>query len=56
MVDHSTGEVLAHVGGRNYAEAPFDFIERGERPLGTAFFPFLYSDYTLSNKDSINQC
>lgn len=43
MVDHSTGEVLAHVGGRNYAEAPFDFIERGERPLGTAFFPFLYS-------------
>jgi membrane peptidoglycan carboxypeptidase len=43
MVDHSTGEVLAHVGGRDYAEVPFDFIEMGQRPLGTAFFPFLYS-------------
>jgi membrane peptidoglycan carboxypeptidase len=43
MVDHSTGEVLAHVGGRDYAEVPFDFIEMGKRPLGTAFFPFLYS-------------
>ncbi len=43
MVDHSTGEVLAHVGGRDYAEVPFDFIEMGTRPLGTAFYPFLYS-------------
>lgn len=43
MVDHNTGEVLAHVGGRDYAEAPFDFIEMGKRPLGTAFFPFLYA-------------
>ncbi|QTN34064.1 penicillin-binding protein [Akkermansiaceae bacterium] len=43
MVDHRTGEVLAHVGGRDYAEVPFDFIEMGKRPLGTAFFPFLYS-------------
>lgn len=43
MVDHTTGEILAHVGGRNYAEVPFDFIEKGTRPLGTAFFPFLYA-------------
>ncbi len=43
MVDHETGEVLAHVGGRDYAEVPFDFIEMGTRPLGTAFYPFLYS-------------
>lgn len=43
MVDHATGEVLAHVGGRDYAEVPYDFIEMGKRPLGTAFFPFLYS-------------
>lgn len=43
MVDHQTGEVLAHVGGRNYAEVPYDFIEMGRRPLGTAFFPFLYA-------------
>ncbi|WP_411827464.1 transglycosylase domain-containing protein [Luteolibacter sp. AS25] len=43
MMDHTTGEVLAHVGGRDYAEVPYDFIEMGERPLGTAFFPFLYA-------------
>jgi len=43
MVDHTNGEVLVHVGGRDYAEVPFDFIEMGKRPLGTAFFPFLYS-------------
>ena len=51
MVDHSTGEVLAHVGGRDYAEAPYDFIEMGKRPLGTAFFPFLYSA-ALADKHS----
>ena len=43
MVDHETGEVLAHVGGRDYAQVPYDFIELGKRPLGTAFFPFLYA-------------
>lgn len=42
-VDHDTGEVLAHVGGRDYAQVPFDFIEFGRRPLGTAFFPFIYA-------------
>lgn len=43
MVDHETGGVLAHVGGRDYAQVPFDFIEMGRRPLGTAFFPFVYA-------------
>jgi penicillin-binding protein 1A len=43
MVDHGTGEVLAHVGGRDYAQVPYDFIEAGKRPLGTAFFPFIYA-------------
>jgi membrane peptidoglycan carboxypeptidase len=43
LVDHQTGDVLAHVGGRDYAQVPFDFIEMGRRPLGTAFFPFLYA-------------
>lgn len=43
MVHRKTGEVLVHVGGRDYAEAPYDFIEMGERPLGTAFFPFIYA-------------
>ena len=43
MVEDETGEVLAHVGGRDYAQVPFDFIEMGKRPLGTAFFPFIYA-------------
>ena len=43
MLDHDTGEVLAHVGGRDYAQVPYDFIELGKRPLGTAFFPFIYA-------------
>jgi membrane peptidoglycan carboxypeptidase len=43
MVDHQTGDVLAHVGGRDYAQVPYDFIELGKRPLGTAFFPFIYA-------------
>ncbi len=43
MVDHETGEVLAHVGGRDYAQVPFDFIESGKRSLGTAFFPYIYA-------------
>ncbi|BCU78342.1 transglycosylase domain-containing protein [Luteolibacter sp. LG18] len=43
MIDHRTGGVLAHVGGRDYAQVPFDFIEMGRRPLGTAFFPFIYA-------------
>lgn len=43
MMDHETGEVLAHVGGRDYSQAQFDFIELGKRPLGTAFFPFIYA-------------
>lgn len=43
MVNHETGEVLAHVGGRDYAQVPYDFIESGKRSLGTAFFPFVYA-------------
>jgi len=43
MVDHGSGQVIAHVGGRDYADAPFDFIEMGQRPLGTAFHPILHA-------------
>jgi penicillin-binding protein 1A len=43
MLEHLTGEVLAHVGGRDYAQVPYDFIESGKRPLGTAFFPYIYA-------------
>jgi len=43
MIDHETGDVLVHVGGRDYAQVPYDFIEQGMRPLGTAFFPYIYA-------------
>ncbi len=43
MIDHETGEVIAHVGGRDYAHSQYDFIVSGRRPLGTAFFPFVYA-------------
>ncbi|GAA5484143.1 transglycosylase domain-containing protein [Haloferula sargassicola] len=43
MVDQRNGGVIAHVGGRDYATVPFDVIELGRRPLGTAFFPMVYS-------------
>jgi penicillin-binding protein 1A len=43
MMDHENGEVIAHVGGRNFAHSQYDFIENGSRPLGTAFFPFVYA-------------
>ncbi len=41
MVDHETGEVLAYVGGRDYAHSQYNFIEEGRKPMGTALFPFL---------------
>lgn len=43
MMDHGSGEILAHVGGRDYRHSQYDFIELGRRPLGTAFFPFIYA-------------
>lgn len=43
MVDHSSGEVLAHVGGRDYSDSQFDFVQNGRRPIGTAFLPFVYA-------------
>lgn len=41
MMDHETGEVLAYIGGRDYAHSTYNFIEEGKKPLGTAFFPFI---------------
>lgn len=43
MVDQRSGGVIAHVGGRDYADVPFDVIELGRSPMGTAFFPFVYA-------------
>ncbi len=43
IVDHLSGEAIAHVGGRNYSHSQYDFLELGRRPLGTAFFPFIHA-------------
>ncbi len=43
MTDSRSGAVRAYVGGRDYSDSQFDFIEHGRRPMGTAFLPFIYS-------------
>ncbi|MCX6874268.1 MAG: transglycosylase domain-containing protein [Verrucomicrobia bacterium] len=55
VVEHDTGEVLAHLGGRDYSQVPYDFIESGRRPLGTAFFPFLYAAGLSGNQTPATQ-
>ncbi len=37
-----TGEVLALVGGRSYAESQFDRCSQARRPAGSVFKPFVY--------------
>lgn len=43
MIDSDTGNVLAYVGGRDYAHSQYDFIQLGRRPLGTAYLPMVYA-------------
>lgn len=43
MIESETGRVLAHVGGRDYKHNQYDFVEKGRRPMGTAFLPFIYA-------------
>jgi len=43
MIDHHTGEVLGYVGGRDFVDSQYDFIASGKKPMGTAFFPFIYA-------------
>ena len=40
-IDNNTGEVRAMVGGRNYAEVPFNLATQGQRQPGSAFKPFV---------------
>ena len=37
----ATGEVLAHVGGRDFARSPFDRVSRARRQPGSVFKPFV---------------
>ncbi len=42
-MDPATGDVRALVGGRNYAEAPFNRAVNGVRQPGSSFKPFVYA-------------
>ena len=42
-IDPSTGDVRALVGGRNYAEGPFNRAVNGLRQPGSAFKPIVYA-------------
>ncbi|MFI4985479.1 MAG: transglycosylase domain-containing protein [Solirubrobacterales bacterium] len=50
-IENSTGEVRAMVGGRNYAESPFNLATNGERQPGSAFKAF---DLAAALEDGIS--
>jgi 1A family penicillin-binding protein len=43
VLDAGTGDVLAVVGGRDYADSPFDRAIQARRQVGSAFKPFVYA-------------
>jgi penicillin-binding protein 1A len=43
LLDADSGDVLALVGGRDYAQSPFDRATRAVRQPGSAFKPFVFA-------------
>ncbi|HSK76317.1 MAG TPA: PBP1A family penicillin-binding protein [Thermoanaerobaculia bacterium] len=43
MLDTKNGDVLAWVGGRNYAHSQFDRVSQARRQPGSAWKPFVYA-------------
>jgi penicillin-binding protein 1A len=43
LLDARSGDVLAWVGGRNYAHSQFDRVSQARRQPGSAFKPFVYA-------------
>jgi penicillin-binding protein 1A len=43
-MDPATGDVLALIGGRNYAQSPFNRAVNARRQPGSAFKPFVYAE------------
>jgi len=43
MIDNKSGAVIAYVGGRDFTHNQFDIVQLGRKPIGTAFFPFIYT-------------
>lgn len=42
-INNENGAVIAYVGGRDFVHSQYDFADSGRKPLGTAFFPFIYA-------------
>jgi len=55
MMNNETGEVIAYVGGRDFDQSQYDFIESGRKPLGTAFFPMIYASAIENGMNSSDQ-
>ncbi len=55
MINNSTGEVIAYVGGRNFDQSQYDFVNSGRKPVGTAFFPFIYASALENGMNSSTQ-
>ncbi len=51
VIENATGEVRAMVGGRNYAESPFNLATEGERQPGSSFKAF---DLAAALEDGIS--
>ncbi len=43
MLDSQTGDVLAWIGGRDFAQSRFDRVAQARRQPGSAFKPFVYT-------------
>lgn len=55
MMNNETGEIIAYVGGRDFDQSQYDFVESGRKPLGTAFFPFIYASALENGMNSSTQ-
>ena len=42
-IDNTTGDVLAMVGGRDYALSQFNRATQAERQTGSSFKPYVYT-------------
>ncbi|HEV2853168.1 MAG TPA: PBP1A family penicillin-binding protein [Thermoanaerobaculia bacterium] len=54
MLEARTGDVLAWVGGRDYAQSQFDRVVQARRQPGSAFKPFVYAA-ALTNGWALSQ-
>ncbi len=54
-INNENGAVIAYVGGRDFVHSQYDFAGSGRKPLGTAFFPFIYASALENGMNSATQ-